>query len=280
MRNEDILAEALALGEEGDWEGMIRRLDEALGLSPQDPEVLAWLGVAEWELGNLGAAYDRFKEALSLELDDPFLLASAGNTLAHFDDPAAEGALRTATLLAPDFPLARCLYGAYLAREGLLDEALAELQAALELDPQDPEALYEMGVARALRGEWEEAAEHFAKAAVLDPEDEGWVRVVLGLVEVELRRMEEGAQDLLQGARLRPRDTEAQLLAALGAGAVGWEDLAWEMLERGRQEVEGVHVDLLESVEESLEEGAEAAGVVLVQEVLPRVLRERLMVRR
>lgn len=280
MGTEEILAEALVLGEGGDWEGMIRRLGEALRLSPENPQVLGWLAVAEWELGNTGVAYDRFKEALSLELDDPFLLASAGNALAQFDDPAAEGVLRTATLLAPEFPLARCLYGAYLAREGLLDEAFRELQAALDLDPSDPEAVYEMGVARALRGEWEEAMECFARAQALDPEEEGWVRVLSGLVGVKLRRSEEAAQDLLQGARLRPRDTEAQFLAALAAGAVGWEDLAWEMWERGRQGASGVDSDLWTFVEEALEEGPQAAEAALAQEVVPRVLRERLMVRR
>ena len=140
------------LGEEGDWEGMARELSEALELHPDDPAILCWLGVAEQELGLPGAAYERFKEALAQEPEDPFVLATIGNGLAQFDDPDAEAALRSASVMAPDLPLARWLFGAYLSREGLFEDALRELNAAAELAPDDPVIAYEMGVALALKG--------------------------------------------------------------------------------------------------------------------------------
>ncbi len=278
MDSDAILQEALRLGEERDWEGMARELEAALERFPEEPEVLCWLGVAERELGLDGSAYDRFKAALALEPQDPFLLATAGNGLALFDDPDAEPALRTAALLAPDLPVARQLYGAYLSREGLFADALRELEAAAELAPEDAGVAYELGVALALKGDMEAAVAPLARSVELNP-GEGWTLVVLGMVEAELERMEDAARDLAEGARLRPDDVEAQVAAALAAQAAGWEATAWEMLERGRQMADREDLELFEEMEEPLEEGAESAASFLAQEVLPVSLHARLMTR-
>jgi hypothetical protein len=76
-----------------------------------------------------GLAYECFKKALQLQPDDPYVLATAGNGVALFDDPDAMEALKSAALLAPDLPLTRMLYGAYLAREGFHDWAVEQLEA-------------------------------------------------------------------------------------------------------------------------------------------------------
>ncbi|MCJ7628448.1 MAG: tetratricopeptide repeat protein [Longimicrobiales bacterium] len=276
MDVEDLLRQALALGEEGDWEGMARELSHALESVPGDPALLCWLGVAERELGLPGSARERFKEALAQEPEDPYVLATIGNGLAQFDDPDAEAALRSAAVLAPDLPLARWLFGAYLSREGLHEDAMRELTAASELAPHDPAIAYEVGVALALQGEMEQALDALMGSVEMD-QGEGWSQVVLGLVEAELDQMEAAARDLSEGARLRPHDVEAQFLAALAAEATGFEDLAYEMMERGRQGALPGDLPLLEMVEDRLEQGAESARDFLVQELLPGVLRERLM---
>jgi tetratricopeptide (TPR) repeat protein len=232
--------------------------------------------VAERELGLPGSAYERFKEALAGEPGDPYLLATVGNGLAQFDDPEAEAALRSASILAPDLPLARWLFGAYLSREGLFEEAMRELTAAAELAPEDPVIAYEYGVALALQGKLDESVEVLTRSVDLDP-GEGWSQVVLGLVEAELDRMDEAARDLSEGARLRPQDVEAQLLAALAAQAAGWEDLAYEMIERGRQGALPGDLPLLEMVAARVDEGPESAKAFLFQDFLSGALRRRLM---
>jgi tetratricopeptide (TPR) repeat protein len=273
-----LLQQALERGEEGDWEGMAAELLEALESVPDDPALLCWLGVAETEMGLRGSAYHRFKEALALDPEDPFVLATVGNGLAHFDDPDAEAALRTAAVLAPDLPAVRWMFGAYLSREGLYLEAMTELEAASNLAPEDPVVAYELGVALALQGELAKALDAVARSVDLD-QGEGWSLVVMGLLEAELGDLDEAARDLSEGARLRPGDVEAQLLAALTAKGAGWEDLAYEMLERGRQGAQPGDLPLLEAVEERLEEEGEASEVFLSQELLPGALRERLMTR-
>lgn len=278
MELDDLLQQALSRGDEGDWEGMAEELREALELVPEDPAVLCWLGVAERELGIPGSAYDRFKDALAGGPEDPYVLATIGTGLAQFDDPDAEAALRSASLMAPTLALARWMYGAYLSREGLLQDALKELEAAAELAPDDATVAYELGVAFALKGDLEKALDALSRSVDLDP-GEGWVQVVLGLVEAELGQMEGAARDLSEGARSRPEDVEAQLLAALVAEAAGWEDLAFEMLERGRQVAEAADLPLLEMVEGRLQEGGSDSATLLDQEILPGALRERLMTR-
>jgi tetratricopeptide (TPR) repeat protein len=275
---EQLLQKALDQGEEGDWEGMAAQLLQALEIRPEDPAVLCWLGVAEREMGLSGSAYDRFREALALEPEDPYVLATVGNGLAQFDDPDAEAALRSASVMAPDLPLARWMYGAYLSREGLYAEAMKELEAAAELAPEDPIVTYELGVALALQGNLDAALEAVTRSVDLD-RGEGWGLVVMGLLEAELGYWEEAARDLSEGARLRPGDVEIQFLAALAAQVAGWEDLAYEMLERGRQEAQAGDLPLLEAVERRLEEAEGDSRDFLVQELLPGTLRQRLMTR-
>jgi len=275
---DDFLRQMLDRGREGDWEGVARELREALEAEPGDPGLLCWLGVAERELDLPGSGYDRFKEALARDPEDPLVLATIGNGLAQLDDPDAEAALRSAAVMAPDLVLARMLFGAYLSREGLYEDALRELGAASALAPDDPTVAYELGVALALQGEMEGALDALTRAVDLAP-SEGWSRVVRGLVEAELGLVDEAARDLADGARARPEDVEAELLASLAAAAAGWEDLAWDMLERGRQNAEPVDLPLLELVETQLGEGPVPSGSFLAQEILPGALRERLMAR-
>jgi tetratricopeptide (TPR) repeat protein len=275
MEREQLLERALSLGEENDWAGAAALLSEHLDEHEEDAAVHCWLGVAERELGMEGVAYERFKRALALEPVDPHVLATAGNALAAFDDPDAERALRTAALTAPGIALTRFLYGAYLAREGFFDEARAELEAAVELDPDDAPIRYELGVLHALAGRYEDAADALADATRLDP-DEGWSRVVFGLVLLETDRAEEATGELIEGARLREEDVDAQLAAALAAAATGRDGLAFEMLERARMRALDGDLALVTAVEERIESGEEAARAMLEEDLAPGLLRSRL----
>ena len=220
-------------------------------------------------------AYEHFRRALALQPQDPYVLATVGNGIAAFDDPDAMEALKTAAITAPEMPLTRLLYGAYLSREGFHDWAIEQLTAARELDETDPQIAYELGVAHALAGDHERASVALADAVALDPED-GWARVVFGLVLLELDRLEEAVGELLEGATLRPEDVEAQLLASLAAAAYGWLDEAYEMLERARIRSAEGDWPLVAAVEEQVNAGADEARTLLREDVGPQALRTRL----
>lgn len=273
-----LLTQARELGEEGDYAGMAEKLRDELDTHPDEPALLCWLGVAERELGLEGIAYERFKQALALDPEDPHILATAGNALAHFDDPDAEAALRAAAVMAPDLPLARWMYGAFLSREGFPTEARRELDDARALDPEDATIVYESGVAYALAGDLARAVDDFSRAVELSPDD-GWFRILLGLALAEDDRLDEALVELELGAREREDDVEAQLLAALAHAAQGGEDSAWEFLERARFRAEGTDALTIEAAEERVGDGAEAATRFLRHTLAPTVFRERLQAR-
>ena len=274
--SEDALEVALALGEQERWDEMAETLEEALREDPDDAYLLGWLGVAERERGNDGAAYEYFKRCLAEDPHDPALLALAGSGLAAFDDPDAETALRAAALTAPDMSTTRLQYGAYLARAGLFDEALIQLRAAVELDAEDPTVHSEMATALALKGDAAAALDPMERAIELAPDD-SWNRTLLGLLHAEADDMERAAENLLQAARERVEDPEVQVAAALAAVAAGWDDAGHEALARaslGAEEAEDR--ELIEEAEDRLSGGADAAREMLRDTVGPSMLRERL----
>jgi len=275
---DELLGRVLSLADEGDWDAAAELLRERLPDFDEDAAVHCWLGVAERELGLEGIAYERFKRALALDPVDPYVLSTAGNGLAAFDDPDAERALRTAALTAPDVAVGRLLYGAYLAREGFVDDALVELRAARGLDEEDPQVAYELGAAFALAGRYDEAVDALGDAVRLDPED-GFVRTVYGLVLLETERAEEAAGELAAGARLSEEDVDAQVAAALAAAAIGSDATAYEMLERGRLRALDAELPLVTAAEDRLDAGPEAAADMLGEDLAPDMLRSRLRLR-
>ena len=273
----DALERALSLGEEERWDEMAEILVEALREDPEDPYLLGWLGVAERERGNDGAAYDCFKRCVAQDPLDPQLLALAGSGLAAFDDPEAETALRAAALSGPDMFTTRLQYGAYLARAGLHSEALEQLRAAVALDPDDPVGHSELATALALKGDVDPAIERMEHALTLAPDD-GWSRSLLGLLYAEADDMEHAAEHLLMASSERVDDPEVHVVAALAAMAAGWDDAGHEALARAGYAAEApVEARLVEEAEDRLATGADASRGMLRDTIGPSVLRERLM---
>lgn len=275
MDVETVLKQALELGEEQRFEEMAQLLAQALEGEADEPYLLGWLGVAERELGNDGAAYEYFKRCIAAEPVDPQLMALAGAGLAAFDDPEAESVLRAAALTGPELAITRLQYGAYLAREGMFGEALEQLEAAARLEPDDPVAHGELGIAHALKGDLESAAASMERALAL-AEDDSWTRVLHGLVLFELRRSEESAEQLVRAALERPDDAEAQVLAALASAAVGWDDAAQDALARAEFAEDGADPTLLGETEDRLAGGADTAAAFLRETVAPSILHDRL----
>jgi Flp pilus assembly protein TadD len=252
----------LNLAEEGAWDEVATQLRTLLSESPEDPTVLTWLGVAELELGLAGVAYERFRRALDAEPIDPSILTTAGAALARIDDPAAEAALRSAALLGPDFVAARLHYGAYLSREGMFDDAMVELTAALTLDTADPDVQRELGTLLSFMGRREQAVEAYEAAVRTDPDD-GAVQMLLGLALLENDDTDAAAASLTEGARRTPDDFSAQLLAALAAHYAGWNN-ALEFVERARMVAEPDELDVVMEVEEVTSGESEDASEMLM----------------
>jgi tetratricopeptide (TPR) repeat protein len=273
---EQTLSEALELGDEGRWPEMVQLLESGLRQEKDDPNLLCWLGVAHRELGQDGVAYEYFRRCWQEDPLDPNVLAMCGAGLAAFDDPDAEAALRAAVLSGPDVAIARVQYGAYLAREGIFEQAFEHLDHAVALEPDDPAIRGELAIAHALKGDHARAVQVFEQVLALAPDD-SWSRVLLGLLYNEMQDSEAAAETLLQAATERPEDAEAQVLAALAAAAVGWDDAAANALARTEYAEESLDPELLEEATDRVDEGADAARAFLRETVGPTALHDRLL---
>jgi Flp pilus assembly protein TadD len=273
-----LVARVAEMGEDERWDEAYELMLDAWDDHHDDALYLCWLGIAAQRTGVDSDAYDYFRRCLALEPADPFVLSAAGGALAALDDPAAEPALRMAAITAPTFPFARASYGAYLAREGLLTEAVAELEAARALADDDAGVRADLAMAYLLAGRAPEGIAEMEDALALADHD-AWLRALYGLALTDAGRGEEAAEHLHRAAAEREDDVEVQVAAALAAAAQGWEDEGWAAIARAEAAAASLDRDLLEEAEERLELGADAAEAFLRQEVAPVLLRARLLQR-
>lgn len=270
------LREASTLADEGRLDEAYEILTEQESQHPQDPTLLCMLG---WVAGEMdatsGLAYDYYRRALAESPLDPLVLVALGVGLARYDDPDAESVLRLAAVTAPDLLSTRLQYGAYLGREGMVDAAVAELEAARAIDDDDPRVPRELASAYLLVDRSAEAAAELERAMELTEMD-GDIRLLYGLALVRLGRLEEAAEELHRASGELTDDGAVQLLTSLACASQEWWDEAWDALARAEGAPFPAEPSLLREAEDALEAGAAPASDLLREHVAPAVLRERL----
>lgn len=272
---DDRLLEASRLAEDGE-EGAA--LELLLSLEPDNadnPTLMCMIGVVAEYTGADGMAGDYFRRCLALEPIDPELLLRAGAGLAALDDPAAEAALRSAALLAPDRAEARTHYGAYLVRSGMVDAGLVELNAARSLDPEDAETRRALGIARLLTGRVTEALDELEEAVSLDADDPE-LRLLYGLALIQNRDIARAAEEMHPLGELLAGSGEVQAILALLFAAAGWEEEAWVAFSRAEEAAEELDRAILAEIEDALAGDEEAVRSLLEDELAATALRERL----
>ncbi|MHB1293616.1 MAG: tetratricopeptide repeat protein [Anaerolineae bacterium] len=115
-----------------------------------------------------------------------------------------------------------------LERDGRLDEAMAELKSAVEIDPNMAEAQIALGYHFRRKGLLVKAAEAFRRAASLGDDYEGVFN--LGHVLIDLQRFEEAAQDFRRCLSIWPEDPEARYELAYALYSAGhWHEALAEL---------------------------------------------------
>lgn len=155
------------------------------------------------------------------------------------DTQAAEGAWRRGLEVFGDEPYARLEYGRYLTRRGEVAEAAAQFQAAVELDPGNPDLLWACGVflrrhPDAVPGALEESERLLLHLVDVRPDDHrAWLE--LGILAISRQDYDRASDSFA-----RARD-----LAPYNIAAAGY--LAESLVRGGRhQEAEQVLLDLLD----------------------------------
>jgi tetratricopeptide (TPR) repeat protein len=178
----------------------------------------AWVGLADACLlrtatgaASIGRELAEAKDAVEHALACDPELGEAHATLgliATFFEPnaaAAARAYRRAVELSPGYATAHQWYGNWLCGYGRVEEGLAELALAVDLDPLAPVLYDSLGLALYHAGRIDEAVEPFNQALELDP---GFWRAHVSMA-------------LCEAARNRLENAAAELVAAWAGGAYG-----------------------------------------------------------
>jgi serine/threonine protein kinase/Tfp pilus assembly protein PilF len=243
----------------------------ALEIDPGYAPAHAWLAAAFGLMGCFGYlrprdAFARAKVAVlkALEIDEGLADAHAALALtllySEWDWPGAEKEYRRAIEISPNCSDAHAYYADWYVLMGRCDEAIAEAQTAVQLDPLSINANYLLGNALWHKRRHAEAAEQFQKALELNPDynfsaynlavqhavlgkhdqalrvlarilDDPSARAVTALVHACAGRREK-ALEIARELEREPRiDTTGFLLSAVHAH-LGQEDEALTILEK------------------------------------------------
>jgi len=133
-----------------------------------------WLGVFGWTAARQAMPQARQAANRALQLDETLAAAHVSlgyvKALYDWDWPGAQHEFERALQLSPGDADAHFAYSVtYLTPRGRLDEALAEIQRALALDPLSPYKITAAGMIFTYRREYDRAVEQYRKAIELDP---------------------------------------------------------------------------------------------------------------
>jgi len=129
------------------------RLDAALKLKPNDPELLALYARAEAAAGNIPQAKARAEAAVAANPNNPRSQLTLGYVMEMAnDDAAAQRAYEKAAAMNPKLGEANINLGNLLMRNGRYDDAAARYRAAAQAEPSNGEAWSRLAAAQVAAG--------------------------------------------------------------------------------------------------------------------------------
>jgi TolB-like protein/tetratricopeptide (TPR) repeat protein len=181
-----------------------------------------WLGVFGWSAAREAMPQARQAANRALHLDEKLAEAHVSlgyvKALYDWDWPGAEREFKRALELSPGDADVHFAYSVtYLTPLGRLDEALAEIQRALALDPLSPYEITAAGMIYTDRREYDRAVEQYRKAIELDP---SFIQAYDEMLGVEtVRGRPQAAEAVMQAMRaVFPNADDTAMRAGIAAG--------------------------------------------------------------
>jgi len=143
---QDLFKQGQAHYQNGAWDQAIAAYQQALALDPQHQSSYVNLGDAYYQKGNLEAAIDNYQHALDLSPDDAEVAYNLGAAYLQQALAAGNG--------SPD--------------PAKLDQAIAQIEQAIQLNIELPHPYYALGAAYQILGQNEQAIQNFEKFLELD----------------------------------------------------------------------------------------------------------------
>jgi DNA-binding winged helix-turn-helix (wHTH) protein/Flp pilus assembly protein TadD len=220
----------LASRDRGALERAEREFERALRLEPDYPGALVGRGEALLRMGKPTEARGPLERAVRLEPDDPQAHHLLAQVLLYHDWQweAAERHLERAMRLRPRYAATYQVRAYWLALTGRMDEALADMAAALQLDPLSSYVLADAGWISYWAGQFDTAAARCSRTLDLEPESRSARTCLLfaRIAQGDGRAARESARALMRSHEASPADV-ASIDSAPPEAALGpyW---AWE----------------------------------------------------
>jgi tetratricopeptide (TPR) repeat protein len=172
---------AWALARSGKWQEALPEYDQAVGFEPNLVEAKVGLGLAEM-------------------YTDRLALASA--TLSEAAEKYPKEAMPHVAL------------SLLLAKQGEYGDAQAELQKAIDVQPENADALERVGAQELANENWQKAAEIYSKVLKVYPQDsQGWLGLALALERTDLKQ--KALNSFRKAAALSPKNSLIHMALAL-----------------------------------------------------------------
>jgi superkiller protein 3 len=132
----------------GDPDAAVKYCERATLLDPRSASAYSNLGVALDARGEYARAEAAYRHSLDIDPDNATTLLNLGTNLIQQNKGAEAVDIMEKVVKMSDTPLHRKRYGDALAKAGRYDDAIAQYNAALKLDPKYFPAMNEIGYAR------------------------------------------------------------------------------------------------------------------------------------
>jgi len=223
------------LMEAGEREDSIAQLKEGVKLRPNSAEAHNALGEAYQTFGDSKSAQPEFEKAIALDGKFAQGQVNLGAVLVQAGDgDAAEQHLDAAIRLLgtdPESAYPRYLRAKVYSARHETEKAIADLERAVALRPEFPEAWSDLGEARKAKLDDEGALQAFRKAVELNPEDAVSL-TRLGSKLLETGKAHDAVAPLQHAVRLDPNDPTALNALQLALRKDGQREQADEIKQR------------------------------------------------
>jgi tetratricopeptide (TPR) repeat protein len=231
----DWLAQAAKLEGSGDWPNLKALAQAWIQADFQNCNAWFGLGEAESGLGHLQDAIKAYKQALSINPEDPYSWNNLGVAYGDLQRPSdAMVAIHQALSLKPDFAEAWCtLAGQYVESHQPLD-AIEAARQSLKLKPDFAETWVNLANAYGQLKRIQDATEAYRQAIKLKP-DFFFAWLSLGYSYSQLQRFQDSIGAFRQALKINPNSAEAWHGLALTYGMSGDNNSALQAIQQLRR---------------------------------------------
>jgi Flp pilus assembly protein TadD len=230
----NLLAQAQAAMDRKDYEAAVQAYQEYLAKKPDDATVHYDLGYAYTAMQKVAEAKTEYEKAISIDPKMAAAYQNLGLTLLTSDPPASVAPLQKAAELLPGDARAKWLLGTALEKNGKLDSAIDQFEAARKLDDKDPDITTSLGHALLGAGRPREAESVYREALSSHAEGADLGRAHIGLAQalIAQKKIEEAATELTAYLKGRPDDANVRMELAAELAELGKNDEALAELDR------------------------------------------------